>query len=48
MRFELQAGDPLEATFLAHLVEDRAAGTASYVEFLCDIHRRIQNKSGRD
>lgn len=47
-RFELQAGDPLEAAFLAHLVEDRAAGTASYVEFLCDIHRRIQNKSSRD
>lgn len=43
-----QAGDPVEAALLAHLVEDRAAGTASYVEFLCDVHRRIQNKGSKD
>lgn len=42
-----QAGDPLEAAFLALLVEDRTAGTASYVEFLCDIHRAISNKDSR-
>jgi protein transport protein SEC24 len=37
-------GDPLYPAFLHHLVEDRGAGGMSYVEWLCHIHRQIQEK----
>mmetsp|Transcript_20454 Transcript_20454/g.34894 ORF Transcript_20454/g.34894 Transcript_20454/m.34894 type:complete len:166 (+) Transcript_20454:3-500(+) len=36
--------DPLEARFLGLLTEDRAQTSMSYVEFLCHIHRQIQQK----
>jgi len=35
---------PLEARFLSMLIEDRAQASMSYVEFLCHVHRQIQNK----
>lgn len=40
----VQAGDPGEAAFLSNLVEDKIGAGVSYVEFMCDIHRVIQNK----
>lgn len=39
-------GDALEAAFLAALLEDRGPAGMSYVEFLCHVHRQIQNKMG--
>ena len=36
--------DALEPRFLACLIEDRAQASMSYVEFLCHVHRQIQNK----
>ena len=40
----LKRGDPAENTFYARLIEDRSAAGMSYVEFLCHVHRMIQNK----
>jgi protein transport protein SEC24 len=40
----LVAKDPLEGRFLSKLTDDRAQASMSYVEFLCHIHRQIQNK----
>jgi len=40
----VKRGDPLEVAFFNSLVEDRLASGMSYVEFLCHIHRQIQNK----
>ena len=41
----LARGDPAEGAFFAALVEDRsAAAPQSYVEFLCYLHRQIQQK----
>lgn len=37
-------GDPAEAHFFALLVEDRSSAGMSYVEYLCQVHRLIQNK----
>ncbi|GAX84456.1 hypothetical protein CEUSTIGMA_g11876.t1 [Chlamydomonas eustigma] len=37
-------GDPLEASFLTQLVEDRSVAGMSYVEYLCQLHRLIQMK----
>ncbi len=37
-------GDPLEPQFLNMLIEDRSTSGMSYVEFLCHVHRLIQNK----
>ncbi|KXZ55308.1 hypothetical protein GPECTOR_3g442 [Gonium pectorale] len=39
-------GDPAESAFFAMLVEDRSTAGMSYVEYLCQIHRLIQNKMG--
>lgn len=36
--------DPSEPRFLAALTEDRAQTSMTYVEFLCHVHRQIQNK----
>jgi len=36
--------DPLEGRFLSMLTEDRAQTSMSYVEFLCHIHRQIQQR----
>ena len=36
--------DPLEARFVGMLTEDRAQTSMSYVEFLCHVHRQIQQK----
>lgn len=41
----LKRGDPLEPAFFAALVEDRSPAGISYVEYLCHIHRQIQNKA---
>jgi len=40
----IKTRDPLESRFLSHLVEDRHSQVYSYVEFLCHIHRQIQNR----
>ena len=40
----LKRGDPAENAFYARLIEDRSAAGMSYVEFLCHVHRMIQNK----
>ena len=40
----LQAQDPGEAAFLSNLVEDKIGAGVSYVEFMCDVHRSIQDK----
>ena len=34
-----------EAAFQSALIEDRSAAGPSYVEYLCAVHREIQNKS---
>jgi protein transport protein SEC24 len=36
--------DPTEGQFHAMLVEDRSSAGGSYVEYLCAVHRFIQNK----
>lgn len=36
--------DPRESQMFARLVEDKSSSFVSYVEFLCDLHRRIQHK----
>ena len=36
--------DPMEARFIGMLTEDRAQTSMSYVEFLCHVHRQIQQK----
>jgi len=40
----LRHGDRLETLFFNRLVEDRSQVGISYVEFLCQVHRDIQNK----
>lgn len=41
----MRRGHPQEAGFLASLIEDRSPSAGmSYVEFLCLLHRQIQNK----
>ena len=41
----MRRGHPHEAAFMAALVEDRSLSAGmSYVEFLCMLHRQIQNK----
>lgn len=40
----VRKGDPLESVFFSGLVEDRSAAGQSYVEYLCAVHRNIQNK----
>jgi protein transport protein SEC24 len=37
-------GDIGEHSFYQRLIEDRSAAGMSYVEFLCHVHRLIQNK----
>lgn len=37
-------GTPEEARLLASIVEDRVAGEMNYVDFLCHIHKLVQNK----
>lgn len=37
-------GDPAEVAFFNLLVEDRSTAGMSYVEYLCQVHRLIQNK----
>ena len=45
MRLRLaRKGSPEEAAFLGRLVEDKGMAGMSYVEFLCQLHRLIQNK----
>ena len=41
----LKRGDSLEALFYNRLMEDRSPAGMSYVEYLCHVHRLIQNKS---
>ena len=40
----LSPKDPQEARVLAMLTEDRAQTTMNYVEFLCHVHRQIQQR----
>eukprot|EP00884_Botryococcus_braunii_P013212 jgi/Botrbrau1/21892/Bobra.0249s0021.1 len=40
----VRRGDPTEAAFYNMVVEDRCQTGASYVEYLCTVHRLIQNK----
>jgi len=37
-------GTPEEAKLLASICEDRVAGEMNYVDFLCHIHKLVQNK----
>ena len=37
-------GSMAETAMLAKLVEDRTQNGMSYVEYLCHVHRQIQNK----
>jgi protein transport protein SEC24 len=37
--FVVRQGDAIETHWMPYLVEDRIAGTMSYTEFLCHIHR---------
>lgn len=37
-------GDPFYPMFANMLVEDRSTAGMSYVEFLCHVHRQIQEK----
>lgn len=38
------SGTPDEARLLAAICEDRVAGEMNYVDFLCHIHKMVQNK----
>mmetsp|Transcript_55486 Transcript_55486/g.146090 ORF Transcript_55486/g.146090 Transcript_55486/m.146090 type:complete len:556 (-) Transcript_55486:372-2039(-) len=38
------AGTPDEPRLLANICEDRVAGEMNYVDFLCHIHKMVQNK----
>eukprot|EP00002_Diphylleia_rotans_P006568 TRINITY_DN1592_c0_g1_i1.p2 TRINITY_DN1592_c0_g1~~TRINITY_DN1592_c0_g1_i1.p2 ORF type:complete len:157 (-),score=30.44 TRINITY_DN1592_c0_g1_i1:225-695(-) len=40
----VRKGDPHEQAFMGHITEDKGQGSMSYVEFLCHLHRQIQNK----
>eukprot|EP00741_Cyanophora_paradoxa_P004787 tig00000829_g4645.t1 len=40
----LKQRDALESRFFCYLLEDRHQATFSYVEYLCHVHRQIQNK----
>jgi protein transport protein SEC24 len=40
----LKRNDPMETIFYNRLIEDRSVHGMSYVEFLCHVHRLIQNK----
>ena len=40
----IKRGDPAENQFYRKLIEDRSPAGMSYVEFLCHVHRLIQNK----
>lgn len=40
----VRKGDSTENMFLNLLIEDRALAGISYVEFLCQVHKLIQNK----
>ena len=40
----IKRSDPLEPVFFNLLLEDRSTSGMSYVEFLCHIHRQIQNQ----
>lgn len=40
----VRKAEPAEVTFFNLLVEDRSAAGQSYVEYLCQVHRMIQNK----
>jgi protein transport protein SEC24 len=37
-------GDPTYNVFVNSLVEDKSTAGMSYVEFLCHVHRQIQEK----
>jgi protein transport protein SEC24 len=37
-------GDPFYPLFTTMMVEDRSSAGMSYVEFLCHVHRQIQEK----
>lgn len=40
-------GDIAESTFFSALVEDRSTAGLSYIEFLCHVHRLIQDKMSK-
>lgn len=40
----LKRGDALELSFFNNMIEDRTSSGMSYVEFLCHLHRQIQNR----
>lgn len=40
----LRRNDPFEAQFFNLLIEDKSGVGQSYVDFLCAIHRTIQQK----
>lgn len=38
-------GDLVEAAFQANLVEDKSSAGPSYVDYLCTVHRHIQERN---
>ena len=38
------SGSAAEREFLARLVEDKTKHDASYVDYLCNVHRQIQTR----
>jgi protein transport protein SEC24 len=47
MRLRLaKKGDPYYGLFVNLLVEDKSTAGMSYVEYLCHVHRQIQEKMG--
>lgn len=40
----VQRSDPAAEVFMQYLVEDKVKSQMSYVEFLCLVHKRIQQK----
>jgi len=40
----LRQGGPFEGRFFMRLIEDKVNNQPSYTDFLCSLHRHIQNK----
>ena len=43
--FLMCRGDLVEAAFQANLVEDKSSAGPSYVDYLCTVHRHIQERN---
>jgi len=41
----VSSGTPEEARLLTTICEDRVAGEMNYVDFLCNVHKQVQNRN---